>query len=335
MSVLDVERLLEAVSGDDPCGPALDSDAAFLAMERASQGKAEQQFGETVIQAEPPDWREVRKQSTALLSRTKDVRVAVFLSQAALQTDGFAGFADGLDVVYGLLERYWDGVHPRLDPEDNDPTWRVNALLSLSGDVVVQGIRRSPLVALPGLGRFSLRDIEVAQGKVAAPSGEEPPKTTAIDGAFSAAPRPEIEAAAAAVDRALATAGALDDLLGEKVGASQAPDLGMLARSLRDVQAVFAARLGRAGGEPGAAAEGAPGGAGPARPGEIASREDVIRLLDKACEYFERYEPSSPVPLLLRRAKRLVAKSFLEIVRDLVPDAMPQVDAIRGPQEGE
>jgi len=36
------------------------------------------------------------------------------------------------------------------------------------------------------------------------------------------------------------------------------------------------------------------------------------------------------VPLLLRRAKRLISKDFLEIVRDLAPDGVPQVELIRG-----
>ncbi|MBE0617668.1 MAG: hypothetical protein IH608_07060 [Proteobacteria bacterium] len=64
------------------------------------------------------------------------------------------------------------------------------------------------------------------------------------------------------------------------------------------------------------------------------SREDVVHLLDKVCDYFRRNEPSSPVPLLLERAKRLVSKSFLEIVRDLAPDGVAQVELIRGPGGG-
>ncbi len=67
--------------------------------------------------------------------------------------------------------------------------------------------------------------------------------------------------------------------------------------------------------------------------GEIASREDVIRAIDKICEYYARFEPSSPLPLLLRRAKRLANKSFLEIVRDLSPDALKQVLALGGEDE--
>jgi type VI secretion system protein ImpA len=85
-----------------------------------------------------------------------------------------------------------------------------------------------------------------------------------------------------------------------------------------------------AGGEP-ASSGAAPA---PAPPGEIHSREDVIRALDKACEYYNRHEPSSPIPLLLQRAKRLVSKSFMEIVKDLTPDGLTQIQNLSG-VEGE
>jgi type VI secretion system protein ImpA len=62
----------------------------------------------------------------------------------------------------------------------------------------------------------------------------------------------------------------------------------------------------------------------------VTSREDVARLLDRIREYYERHEPSSPLPLLLARCKRLVSASFLDIVRDVAPSAVSQVDILRG-----
>jgi type VI secretion system protein ImpA len=73
-------------------------------------------------------------------------------------------------------------------------------------------------------------------------------------------------------------------------------------------------------------------GAAPRVPvsGEITSREEIARMLDRACEYFHRYEPSSPVPLLLERAKRLMSKDFVEILRDLAPDGIAQFEVVSG-----
>ena len=70
------------------------------------------------------------------------------------------------------------------------------------------------------------------------------------------------------------------------------------------------------------------------RSATIAGHEDVVRMLDRICDYYARNEPSSPVPLLLQRARRLVTKDFVGMVQDLVPDCLAQIEAIRG-QEGD
>jgi len=85
---------------------------------------------------------------------------------------------------------------------------------------------------------------------------------------------------------------------------------------------------GQAAGEAAGAGEAA---AGPAIAGEIRSPEDVIRVLDKIVDYYRRAEPSSPVPLLVNRAKKLVRKSFMEIIQDLTPESVRQIEVISGP----
>jgi type VI secretion system protein ImpA len=62
----------------------------------------------------------------------------------------------------------------------------------------------------------------------------------------------------------------------------------------------------------------------------VNSRQDVIRLLDKICAYYQRHEPSSPVPLLLNRARRLVDKNFMEILEDLAPEGLGQARQVGG-----
>jgi type VI secretion system protein ImpA len=64
--------------------------------------------------------------------------------------------------------------------------------------------------------------------------------------------------------------------------------------------------------------------------GEINSRDDVVQQLDRLCEYYRRNEPSSPVPMLLRRAKRLVAKDFMDIIRDLTPGGIAEAELFSG-----
>jgi type VI secretion system protein ImpA len=53
-------------------------------------------------------------------------------------------------------------------------------------------------------------------------------------------------------------------------------------------------------------------------------------MLELVCLYIERHEPSHPAPLLIRRAQRLMTKTFVEIVRDLMPDGLKQIETVAG-----
>ncbi|WP_419207235.1 ImpA family type VI secretion system protein, partial [Pseudomonas syringae] len=76
----------------------------------------------------------------------------------------------------------------------------------------------------------------------------------------------------------------------------------------------------------------APTPATPRVSGDIASRDDVLRSLDRILSYYARHEPSSPLPVLLNRAKNLVHADFEAIVRNLIPDGMSQFENLRGPE---
>ena len=62
----------------------------------------------------------------------------------------------------------------------------------------------------------------------------------------------------------------------------------------------------------------------------IKNRQDVTRVLDQICLYYEKNEPASPVPLLLKRAARLVEKNFFEIIQDVAPESVAQIQKLIG-----
>ncbi|MGH8762327.1 MAG: ImpA family type VI secretion system protein, partial [Nitrosospira sp.] len=64
--------------------------------------------------------------------------------------------------------------------------------------------------------------------------------------------------------------------------------------------------------------------------GEINSRADAVRMLDKICEFIEKTEPANPAPLFIRRGQRLMTKNFVEIMQDLAPDSLNQIKQITG-----
>ncbi len=350
MEVINIEPLLDEIATDAPCGEDLEYDPAFAELEGLVQETPERQYGDTIIPAEPPDWRQVKNAALALFERTKDLRVAVPLAQALLHTDDLPGFSAGLAVVTGLVERYWDQVYPLLDPDDdNDPTLRINTLVALCDQsTTLRSLRETPLTHSRALGRCSLRDIHIANGLLASATATEPEdlaaQRTRIDGAFLDTELDSLQTLAEAATTAFAQANRLEAVLTDLVGISQAPDLSALGDVLKEIRQVLAEQLQRRGADlaDGPVLESPPAGISDVATagtrlvvGDISSREDAMRMLDKVSEYFQRYEPSSPVPFLLKRTKKLVTKDFMAILNDLAPGGAEQASLIFGLQSGD
>jgi type VI secretion system protein ImpA len=341
----DLNNLLEPVSADAPCGADLEYDPAFAELERISQAKAEQQIGETIVPAEEPEWKAVQKKALEILPRGKDLRAAVHLARSLLRTDGWPGFAQGLNVLGGFIETFWEGVYPRLDPDDgNDPTMRINILNGLADGTVLNAVRSTPLVASRTLGKFSLKEVEIAAGETPAPvvpegSGTLAPSEASIDGAMMDADLAVLQETAAAIKECLAALGKLDTVIAAHVDAGTGPSFGKLTALIRKADQFMTTKLAMrapvsAGGDAsnGVGTNGA--GAGPSFVGgAIRSRDDVIKALDAIATYYDRYEPSSPIPLFMARCRKMVMMGFVDIVKELVPDVLSQVEVLKGRAE--
>ena len=144
--------------------------------ERAAQGKPEQQYGDTIIPAEEPDWKEVGSLALTLLDRTRDLRVLAHFAVARLHLAGLAEFAGVLQLIRQLLESRWADIHPQLDTEDdNDPTLRANALLRVAHPgLVLRYLRDMPLASSPRVGNYSWRDVAIATGVLESDAKEKP-----------------------------------------------------------------------------------------------------------------------------------------------------------------
>jgi type VI secretion system protein ImpA len=357
--MFDLEGLLQPVSDAEPSGPDLSGDRRYAEFELARTGKPERQAGETILPAEPPDWKDVLERSRALFAASKDLRVAVTMTRALLETDGFPGLADGFALVSGLVERHWEGFHPRLDAEDdNDPTERLSAMKELTDLKMIQAVREGPLVVSRSFGRISLRTIQgAAAAAVARPPAAKPgpapttasaapptPNATSIEAAFREAAKDTPDAlatTAAALTRCLeglkALAAQWEKRLpstgGSGITVNFAELRGVLAQALQPLAARVAVRA--PGEDAGPSADlaqphaAAIPSAAPFRR-DVASRDDVLRAIDAICAYYEAHEPSSPVPLLLLRGKRFVTMSFLEILKEMVPESIANVQKITG-----
>ena len=331
---MELERFVGEVSAAPPCGVDLDESGELFTLDMlAKWGDPESE----------PDWRELQQAAVAALEKSRDLRVGVYLAAALLHTEGVVSFCQALGLQRRWLESWWAELYPL--PDDGDAAERCSALVNLTEYYkVLKPLRTAVLVEDRAVGRFSLFDHEVAEGRAEWPSDQEgePPQPALITAAFKAVEREGLEALEGAVRGAREDLAAIEGLFRDKAPPDDVPDLTRLRNMLGDIEKLLTSQLAlredaaapEAGAEPGDAQAG-PGNipaaaAAVSTDGQIRSREDAVRALDRVMAYFQSHEPSSPVPLLLERAKRLVHMDFMGILQDMAPDALQQVHTISG-----
>lgn len=345
---MDPTVLLQARSDDSPSGENLEYDPIFIEMELAAQPGEERQIGDEITEAQDPDYGEVRKTALAVLEQSHDLRAAVFLADAIQHSEGVAGFADVTTYIRGCLEEHWDTCHPELDEDDdNDPTMRINTIQGLCGQPgdlagpspVYRSLHRVGLTDSRNFGKLSLRDMEIADGKIPTPANmPNPPDTASVSAAFQDTDTDTLAATLAAAELAAENIRAISATFDENTP-GQGPDLDPLLKQLRQITrriGEYSAApetpddTGDDADQPGDAVAGFVAGGGG---GGINSPSDVSGALDRIIAYYKRSEPSSPIPILLVRAKRLVNADFLTIMQDMAPQGIENVHLIGGIEE--
>lgn len=352
-----------------PCGPDLEYDPDFLQLQQLLRARPGPEFrvpqqdgrgGRTLPEGAPIAWSEVRELAQALLLRSKDLRLAIWLTRAQLHLEGFCAIQQGLELVQLLLQDYWDGVHPGLDPDDGDPTMRLNALAALDAlDSVAGDVRASFLLDSRQQGKLTVRELELAAGRLEPLPGETRPAAAQVERLLEVALQhsPELASVARAAPQQLEAIRAvlaerlgqrpaqrLADQRAERLGQAPLPDLlrlhAMLDTVAQAVTKLAAATLTPEPAVPGAELAGSHLSAvadqlsrdGPVAqlPGQINSRQQVVEMLALLCQYLEKNEPTNPVQILLRRAQRMMQMDFLELLRDMAPDGLDQAEKVVG-----
>ena len=345
--MLDLDDLLRSFGDDAPSGMDLEYDADYTALTLLNQPGEERVIGDAVIPAEDPDFAEVEAAAVSLLGRTKDLRIAIVLANATLRTGGILAFEPALAYIRRSLEGYWDSVHPQLDAEDdNDPTMRVNAVIGLTDrDGILGSLRLAALTESRAFGRFSLRDVQIAEGEISAPAGMDSiPTPQIVSAAFQDTDPSHIEAIVTALNACLEHVTAINSVFDDHIG-SLGPDLDPLQETLREIKKRISAHVETflseadleiedSGEMDGASVPSSTSVLPPSvSSGAIHSPEDVKRSIDRIIDYYARHEPSSPVPLLLTRARRLISADFFTIMQDMAPQGVENVALIGGIEE--
>ena len=299
--------------GNQPCGPDLDlsGDADYLNFCAQVEGILPGSFFDA-LSGTPfdPSSAGIGDQLLAmkpLLERTRDIRLLVIQARLQILNRDLAGFATSLAVVAYWLGEFWDQVHPV-----GDALARVNVIAALDIPTVTLSLQYAPLFEAPRIGTITYRSLLIATGEAKPRTGEQKLDAAPILEARATTNAAALRAACehiatirSAIDRirdAFATHGATADIenLSQLVGKIQAfiDPVEATKASAVDAQNAGAAEL-----------------AGPG-PRSCSEARDALAAI---ADYYSRHEPSSPTLPLVRQAHQLIGKSFLEVIRILVP----------------
>jgi type VI secretion system protein ImpA len=310
---MNTDELLQPISDSAPCGEDLSFSAEFdqiAEMRREDDPTLDQ--GEWVTALKVADWPGVQDRCGELLrSRSKDLRLAMWWTEAATLTQGYAGLRQGLALCGGLCERYWDSFYPQ--PEDGDQEQRIGNLRWFLG-------RLGALCTLAPItrgrtGAYSLQQMFAARTLQGTPDKPVPAEALTLDKfnrALRETPKDDLRAGLATLEASQQLLNGLQGLVDSKLGAegpsfvaarealaSALHELQRLAREVGATSGAVAAPDAAAGNAAKATTEGSTGNTvgGPLR-----TREQALAQLREVASFFRATEPHSPVAYLADKA---------------------------------
>lgn len=329
------DDLLIPIEGPNPSGTNLRYDPVYDKIKEARREESQPPPGMTEQDRKVANNGQVIKLATELLTtKSKDLQLAAWFTEASLKQRGFGGLKDGLAVSVGLLEKFWDTLYPEI--EDGDVESR-GAPLGFIGTKLDIPLKLTPIVEKA---RYGLVDYLQTKdvGYEDQVKGDEAKKRRAqlvkegkltpenFDKAFEETPKKFYAQAERDLDASLQKLSQLKKSCDEKFG-NEGPTFGPLQKALEETRHSIHQMLQKkrekepdpvevaptAEAAPGA--EGQPAGtaAAPVRAGvfisvetssEPADRRDAIRKVAEAAAYLRKREPQSPASYLMLRGLR-------------------------------
>lgn len=325
-AVIETEALLIPIPGDNPAGESTQYSGLYDEIREARRSEDNLDQGDWQRETKTAEWPRVVELSTeALTTKTKDFQICAWLVEGLVELYGFVGLRDGLKLMRGLHEQFWDRAYPEMDEGDMDA--RANAISFMDSRVDLP--LKKVVLTKSGMGmdysylqwenstRFevpeNLENLDsdelnrISELKVQA---EAEGKTTGEQWrkAKNATRRVFYEENYALLNQCWDEFQALDRVMDEKFG-NQTPGLGATKKTLDQIRTLIEKvvkekRIL----EPDPVADGAAastdgeGEGGGGVIGPLRSRVDALRQLAEVAQYFQRTEPHSPVAYLVQRA---------------------------------
>lgn len=366
-ALFDIEALFAAIPGSEPGGPnpktVRDKDPLRDPTQLDRSRRVAVEKGHSVPVNDPTRiklWRDVMKLAQELFTaRSKNLGWAIYIVDAAVRVQGFAGATEGFRFLTRLTSEGWGWMWPRLDPKDTeretDPDEREQRLKELQADALdaragryqslddsgsgllfPNALREWIIAEVDGVA-ISVSNCRASEGRTAKVSSEE------LKAAARKVGAEKIREALAEIEASLTELEALRSAVETKFQESGASDL---APSLREVRTalqecrqvadeMLAAVEGDAEESVAASTANAPGesetSGGGSEPKSKITRESLYKQVSQIADHLSRIEPHSPVPFLLRRVVELQELPFPELVRELTQSTKTVLDFLAKP----
>lgn len=332
---------VDPISVTQPTGIDIEYDARFIDIQSLVEGKPEQQYGDVIIEAQEPDWGTVEKLCRQILSESKDIRVFCFYAQALTANYGILGFKKGCEIIHANIGKYWEDLYPKLvDEEDNfDAFYRLGSIgLLIADSGIIQQLNESNIIYSPSKKSYfklkSVASILINNEDGSYPGGKE----KLIEDLKVAYQNNQEEL--------LVLKDALDFLINiESVFEENIKDFHLDFSVIKKPLEVIASLLVRPSNFEENEQE-TPSIEKVAVPNDtvirpvtdsqnlddikIKDRADVKIVLEKLNIYFRLKEPSHPAPLFIERLQKLMDMNFYEMLKNISPDSLNNLDMIIG-----
>lgn len=330
--VINIEALLVPIAGENPAGENLQYSGLHDEIREARRADDDLEQGDWKRDLKTADWRQVLSLSIeALTDKTKDLQICAWLAESLVKLHGLVGLRDGLKLMRGLHEQFWDTIYPEIDEGDLDARANALAWMDRQTAIAIKAVQvtgassganfsytqyeDSKQFEIPeDLSALSSEQIERIDAMKAQIAEERKLTTDDWSKAKKATRRAFFEGLYALLDECWTEYQSLDQVMDEKFG-RQTPGLGDLKKTLDGIRSLIGnivkeKRIS----EPypneleestASEIEGAEGGAGyslSGTNGSIRARHDAFRRLTEVADYFRVTEPHSPVAYLVERA---------------------------------
>jgi type VI secretion system protein ImpA len=235
--------ILTPIPGESPGGENLRYAPIYDKIKEARREDDDAVQGDWARERKVADWPlAIKLIGEALATRSKDLQLAAWLTEALLRKEGISGLKDGLDLMRSMVDQFWDSLWPEI--EDGDAEFRATPLQWV-GDRLEQAVKRAPITRNKldwfkykesrtvgyedenaGEEKRAAREQAAAEGKITA---EE------FDAGFNATPKAHYVELEETIDATLESLQALGELCDGKFG-DVSPNFGKLRGALEEVR---------------------------------------------------------------------------------------------------